>query len=216
NFALIGTFGALLWATSTTGQEAEFYRARLMEYRWTLRVSSRGAGWMESAVGVLDSGIGREQFEAWKKRGGQVEAVAEGLGVGLLGFGTAIDTTPVPMPKRPVPVRPTLASAKADVDREMNGGSDSEFDDDEEMGEGDDDEGSGEGGTGASGTPVESGDVSGNEEEQHKERREETGYQMDSNGGGQRAGYILMPSGDTVGPAGNPSVGRRESVEMGK
>ncbi|RPA85500.1 hypothetical protein BJ508DRAFT_189361, partial [Ascobolus immersus RN42] len=69
NFALIGTFGALLWATSSTGQEAEFYRARLMEYRWTLRVSARGAQWMEGAVGVLDSGIGKEQWEAWKARG---------------------------------------------------------------------------------------------------------------------------------------------------
>ncbi|KAF8469748.1 fungal-specific transcription factor domain-containing protein, partial [Kalaharituber pfeilii] len=58
NFALIGTFGSLLWATSPTVQEAEFYKARLAEYRWTLRVSAKGADFMEFAVGVLDVGIG--------------------------------------------------------------------------------------------------------------------------------------------------------------
>ncbi|PUU75186.1 fungal-specific transcription factor domain-domain-containing protein [Tuber borchii] len=58
NFALIGTFGSLLWATSPNTQEAEFYKARLSEYRWTLRVSSRGAEFMEYAVGVLDASAG--------------------------------------------------------------------------------------------------------------------------------------------------------------
>ncbi|KAF8244921.1 hypothetical protein K440DRAFT_479871, partial [Wilcoxina mikolae CBS 423.85] len=58
NFALIGTFGSLLWATAPSIQEAEFYKARLSEYRWTLRVSSRGADFMEFAVGVLDASAG--------------------------------------------------------------------------------------------------------------------------------------------------------------
>lgn len=39
NFALIGTFGSLLWATSPGREEAEWYRRRLGEYRWTLSVS---------------------------------------------------------------------------------------------------------------------------------------------------------------------------------
>lgn len=68
NFALIGTFGSLLWATSPNVQEAEFYKARLAEYRWTLGVSAKGADFMEFAVGVLDVGIGRVQQDQWKER----------------------------------------------------------------------------------------------------------------------------------------------------
>ncbi|OIW24856.1 hypothetical protein CONLIGDRAFT_72405 [Coniochaeta ligniaria NRRL 30616] len=41
NFALIGTFGSLLWATSPGREEADWYRRRLAEYRWTLSVSSK-------------------------------------------------------------------------------------------------------------------------------------------------------------------------------
>ncbi|KAI9893973.1 MAG: Fungal specific transcription factor [Vezdaea aestivalis] len=56
NFALIGTFGSLLWATSSDSAEAEFYKNRLAEYRWTLRVSSKGAGGLlEFAVANLDA-----------------------------------------------------------------------------------------------------------------------------------------------------------------
>ncbi|KAH0558404.1 hypothetical protein GP486_004939 [Trichoglossum hirsutum] len=55
NFALIGTFGGLLWATAPGKEEAEFYKSRLGEYRWTLRVSSKGAEFMEFAVGMLDA-----------------------------------------------------------------------------------------------------------------------------------------------------------------
>jgi hypothetical protein len=58
NFALIGTFGSLLWATAPGKEEAEFYKSRLGEYRWTLRVSSKGAEFMEFAVGMLDASTG--------------------------------------------------------------------------------------------------------------------------------------------------------------
>lgn len=44
NFALIGTFGSLLWATSPGREEAEWYRRRLGEYRWTLSVSGSSPG----------------------------------------------------------------------------------------------------------------------------------------------------------------------------
>jgi hypothetical protein len=57
NFAIVGTFGSLLWATSGQKDEAEFYKSRLGEYRWTLRVSSKGAEFMEFAVGMLDEGM---------------------------------------------------------------------------------------------------------------------------------------------------------------
>jgi len=99
NFALVGTFGSLLWATSPSIQEADFYKARLSEYRWTLRVSSRGADFMEFAVGVLDASAGYLQQEQWKKRGplvgtiqgyqntvGNTEHFGLGMGVGSSGM----------------------------------------------------------------------------------------------------------------------------------
>ncbi|KAK0743165.1 putative specific RNA polymerase II transcription factor [Schizothecium vesticola] len=66
NFALIGTFGSLLWATSPGREEADWYRRRLGEYRWTLSVSSsqrgpgaaKGALLTEFAMGMLDISTG--------------------------------------------------------------------------------------------------------------------------------------------------------------
>lgn len=59
NFALIGTFGSLLWATAPGKEEADFYRMRLAEYRWTLGVSGKGAkGLTEFAMGMLDTSTG--------------------------------------------------------------------------------------------------------------------------------------------------------------
>lgn len=61
NFALIGTFGSLLWATSPGRQEADWYRRRLGEYRWTLSVSSKpgeGKGLTNFAMGMLDISTG--------------------------------------------------------------------------------------------------------------------------------------------------------------
>jgi hypothetical protein len=55
NFTLIGTFGALLWATAPAKEEAEFYRLRLREYRWTLSVSAERAGFLKFAVEMLDT-----------------------------------------------------------------------------------------------------------------------------------------------------------------
>lgn len=55
NFALIGTFGALLQATSPGREEAEFYAMRLREFRWTLGVSARKAKWVDGAVEVLEA-----------------------------------------------------------------------------------------------------------------------------------------------------------------
>lgn len=55
NFALIGTFGNLLRATAPAQEEADFYRTRLTEYRWTLCVSSRLAGFLHFAIDSLDS-----------------------------------------------------------------------------------------------------------------------------------------------------------------
>ena len=61
NFALIGTFGSLLWATSPGREEAEWYRRRLGEYRWTLSVSCKpgeSKGLTEFAMTMLDISTG--------------------------------------------------------------------------------------------------------------------------------------------------------------
>jgi len=55
NFTLIGTFGSLLWATAPAQEEAEFYKTRLQEYRWTLSVSSKRAEFLDYAVSMLDA-----------------------------------------------------------------------------------------------------------------------------------------------------------------
>ncbi|KAI4190880.1 MAG: hypothetical protein L6R41_000481 [Letrouitia leprolyta] len=55
NFSLIGTFGSLLLATAPGQEEADFYRTRLAEFRWTLCVSSKNANFLNFAVESLDS-----------------------------------------------------------------------------------------------------------------------------------------------------------------
>lgn len=57
NFALIGTFGSLLMATSPGKEEAEFYRNRLGELKWTLDVSARKAPWMGAALEMLNANM---------------------------------------------------------------------------------------------------------------------------------------------------------------
>lgn len=61
NFALVGTFGSLLWATSPGREEAEWYRRRLSEYRWTLSVSCKpgeSRGLTDFAMTMLDISTG--------------------------------------------------------------------------------------------------------------------------------------------------------------
>ena len=58
NFALIATFGSLLLATAPCEEEAEFYRARLAEYKWALSVSAKSAGFLNFAMESLESSTG--------------------------------------------------------------------------------------------------------------------------------------------------------------
>lgn len=54
NFALIGSFAALLYVTSTSEEEKEEYKGRVRDYLWILRVSARGFGPMTEAIRLLD------------------------------------------------------------------------------------------------------------------------------------------------------------------
>jgi hypothetical protein len=80
NFALIGTFGSLLWATSPGREEADWYRRRLGEYRWTLSVSSKpgeGMRLTEFAMGMLDISTGLLKKLPEKPELGRGERTAE-------------------------------------------------------------------------------------------------------------------------------------------
>ena len=108
NFALIGTFGSLLWATAPGREEADWYRRRLGEYRWTLGVSCKGGGaegggnarLTEFAMGMLDTSTGLlkalPEKPALSRAGSESEnlggtrrqrSIAEGYGYGYNGGG---------------------------------------------------------------------------------------------------------------------------------
>jgi hypothetical protein len=57
NLVYIGTFTALLFLTSKTVKEATFYKDLLKDYRWTLRVTSRAATFIDFAVRQLDTSL---------------------------------------------------------------------------------------------------------------------------------------------------------------
>jgi hypothetical protein len=57
-FALVGTFISLLWATALDKEEADLYKAKLDEYRWTLRLSSKSADFLERAISMLATSTG--------------------------------------------------------------------------------------------------------------------------------------------------------------
>lgn len=59
NFALIGSFAALLHVTALNPEEAAFYKAKLQDYRWVLRVSARGFEPMAAAMRLLDIALCR-------------------------------------------------------------------------------------------------------------------------------------------------------------
>ncbi|KAK3720897.1 Fungal specific transcription factor [Vermiconidia calcicola] len=70
NFALIGTFGALLMATSPAREEVEFYRWRLHEFKWTLSVSAKKANWISGALEMLEANL--EMLKGLPEKGAAV------------------------------------------------------------------------------------------------------------------------------------------------
>ncbi|KAL2829322.1 fungal-specific transcription factor domain-containing protein [Aspergillus pseudoustus] len=57
NLVYIGIFTALLYLTSQTIEETQVYKKHLEEYRWTLRVMSRAANFVDFAVRRLDMSL---------------------------------------------------------------------------------------------------------------------------------------------------------------
>jgi hypothetical protein len=58
NFALIAVFGTLLLSTATRKEEEDFYKKKLREYRWILKINSEnGARYMGPAMKLLDANV---------------------------------------------------------------------------------------------------------------------------------------------------------------
>lgn len=54
NFTLIGTFASLLFISSTTKEEADFYKEHIFNYRWILKISSKGFAQVCDSLRKLD------------------------------------------------------------------------------------------------------------------------------------------------------------------
>ncbi|KAK4175823.1 fungal-specific transcription factor domain-containing protein [Triangularia setosa] len=55
SLAYIRTYGGLLWATSATQEEAEFYQKKLGDFRWGLKVRAKGVGFVTAALKEMES-----------------------------------------------------------------------------------------------------------------------------------------------------------------
>lgn len=49
----MGTFISLLWVTAPEKEAADFYKAKLDEYRWMLQLLSKSADFLERAISML-------------------------------------------------------------------------------------------------------------------------------------------------------------------
>ncbi|KAK0672157.1 fungal-specific transcription factor domain-containing protein [Cercophora samala] len=57
SLAYIRTYGGLLWATSATKEEAEFYRKKLADFRWGLKVRAKGVGFVMAALKEMEESL---------------------------------------------------------------------------------------------------------------------------------------------------------------
>lgn len=94
NFALAGSFVCLLWLTAPTMDEKNWCMEKLEEYKWTLRLSSRSAEFLEGAIGMLTmstaalvKNMSQEPVARGANRDFQVEDAA-----GMEGFAQELDT----------------------------------------------------------------------------------------------------------------------------
>ncbi|SMR51259.1 unnamed protein product [Zymoseptoria tritici ST99CH_1E4] len=122
NFALIGTFGALLMATSADEEEKTFYECRLNEFRWTLTVSKRKAGWIGQALETLNA------------TGGMLRGLPAKPAAGK---GSGVPPPPPPMMQRAVTLGEKMmgggdGAEEMDVDEEEEEEEEEEWDEEED------------------------------------------------------------------------------------
>lgn len=54
SLVLIRTYAGLLWATSSDAAEADYYRQKLIGFQWSLKVRSKGVGFVTAAIREMD------------------------------------------------------------------------------------------------------------------------------------------------------------------
>lgn len=54
SLVLIRTYAGLLWATSSDETEAEYYRQKVVDFQWSLKVRSKGVGFVTAAIREMD------------------------------------------------------------------------------------------------------------------------------------------------------------------
>ncbi|KAI3396654.1 hypothetical protein diail_11831 [Diaporthe ilicicola] len=57
SLALISSFGGFLWATSSTEMEAGFHCQNLIDFQWSLKVRSRGVGFVTAAIREVEDSL---------------------------------------------------------------------------------------------------------------------------------------------------------------
>lgn len=57
SLVLVRTYGALLWATSSSEAEGEYYRQKLIDFKWSLRVRSKGVGCVTAALREMEDSL---------------------------------------------------------------------------------------------------------------------------------------------------------------
>lgn len=54
SLVLIRSYAGLLWATSSDETEADYYRQKLVDFQWSLKVRSKGVGFVTAAIREMD------------------------------------------------------------------------------------------------------------------------------------------------------------------
>lgn len=87
SLALIGTYGGLMWVTSPTDTEAEFYYSKLEEYRWTLKVRAKGVHFVQVGLEELE-----ESLQCLDKGKHNRQSAFEDVGITITDEGRTPDT----------------------------------------------------------------------------------------------------------------------------
>jgi hypothetical protein len=75
--ALIGVYGGLLWATSADDDEAELYRKKLDDLRWSLKVRVKSSRFISDAIWELNEALGDIDMKSPPPRRGNPETTTQ-------------------------------------------------------------------------------------------------------------------------------------------
>lgn len=67
SLALIGSYTALLWATSSSANEAGGYKTKMEEYRWILKLRAKGVNFVTAAMQELERSVPALDDRLWPR-----------------------------------------------------------------------------------------------------------------------------------------------------